>query len=119
MKLNKPGLPKDTVPIWLCPVKATASPLYPMQPDQLYINFGFWDALEGPETKGGNGAGRINRALETLCTSMGGKKTLYSTVYFSEEEFYEQYNGNEYHRVKQRYDPDGRLRSWFDRLTKA
>lgn len=119
IKLARPGLPRDTVPIWLCPVKGTASPLYPMRAGQLYINFGFWDALEGPETEGGNGAGHINRALETLCTNMGGKKTLYSTCYYSEEEFYEQFNGSEYHGVKQRYDPDGRLRGWFQRLTNA
>jgi len=119
IKLTKPGLPTDTAPIWLCPVKGTASSLMPMQADRLYMNFGFWDALEGPETQGGNTVGRINRALEALCTTMGGKKTLSSLCYFLEEEFYQQYNGDAYHRVKQRYDPNGRFRGWFERLTKS
>jgi len=119
VKLTKPGLPTDTVPIWLCPVKGTASLLMPMHADRLYMNFGFWDALEGPETQGGNRVGRINGALEELCTTMGGKKTLSSLCYCLEEEFYKQYNGNAYDRVKQHYDPDGRLRGWFERLTKS
>jgi len=91
----------------------------PMRAGHLYINFGFWDALEGPETKGGMRAGTINKALEQLCTDMGGKKTLYSAAYFSEEEFFRQYNGAEYQRIKAKYDPNGRLRGWYERLTKA
>jgi len=120
IKLSRPGRTSPpTVPIWLCPVKGTASPLMPMNAGKLYINFGFWDALEGPETKGGNEAGTVNRALEQLCTKLGGKKTLYSSVYFSEEEFFEQYNGQLYKRIKAKYDPTGRLRGWYERLTKA
>jgi len=118
IKLTRPGLPV-TVPIWLCPVKGTASPLMPQRPGHLYINFGFWDALEGPETKGGMSAGRINRALEQLCVDMGGRKTLYSACYFTEEQLYEQYNGEVYKRVKELYDPTKRLRSWHDRLAKG
>jgi len=118
IKLTRPGLP-TSVPIWLCPLKGTESPLMPMRGGQLYINFGFWDALEGPETKGGMKAGTINRALEQLCKDLGGKKTLYSAAYFSEEEFYEQYNGDAYKRVKSKYDPNTRLRGWYERLMKA
>lgn len=117
IKLRRPGKPQ-TVPIWLCPVKATASPLMPMNSGELYINFGFWDALEGPETQGGLSTGRINRALEELCSQLGGKKTLYSNVYYTEEEFYNLYNGKLYKVMKERYDPAGRLRGWFERLTK-
>lgn len=117
IRLARPGYPQ-TVPIWLCPVKGTQSPLMPMQPDVLYINFGFWDALTGPETKGGMRAGSINKALEQLCSAMNGKKTLYSAVYFSEEEFYKEYNGTLYKQMKQQYDPDHRLRGWYERLTR-
>ena len=34
--------------VWICPIgraPASASPLYPMQPGTLYVNFGFWDVL--------------------------------------------------------------------------
>lgn len=117
IKLTRPGQ-GVTVPIWLCPVKGTASPLMPMSAGALYINFGFWDALEGPETVGGMAAGRINKELETLCTRLGGAKTLYSAAYWSEQEFYKLYNGEFYKKMKERYDPNGRLRGWYERLTR-
>jgi len=119
IKLRKEGLQGTLVPIWLCPVVGTGSPLMPMKQGQLYINFGFWDALEGPETKGGNAAGKINKALENACIDFGAKKTLYSAAYFTEEEFSKQYNGELYQRIKTKYDPEGRVRSWYDRLTRS
>merc|ERR1711972_390054 len=70
IKVGKPGKPVHP-PIWLCPVKGTGSPLMPMREGELYINFGFWDALEGPATQGGMSTGRINRALETLTARLG------------------------------------------------
>lgn len=118
IKLAKSGVPLS-VPIWLCPVKGTASPLMPQRPGHLYMNFGFWDALEGPETKGGMATGRINRALEQLCEDLDGRKALYSTCYFAEEDLYRLYNGDVYKRAKQRYDPSGRLRGWYERLTRS
>ena len=45
----------------------TACPLMPMEAGQMYINFGFWDALEGAETKGGNEVAAVNRLLEKAC----------------------------------------------------
>jgi len=116
IKLARPGLP-ETVPMWLCPVKGTSSPLMPMHAGELYINFGFWDALQGPETKGGMTTGTVNKALEQLTETMSGKKTLYSAVYFSEEDFYRLYNGELYKQMKAKYDPDHRLRGWYERLT--
>eukprot|EP00392_Amoebophrya_sp_AT5.2_P009475 g9503.t1 len=113
----------STVPIWLCPVKGTKSPLMPMKEDHLYINFGFWDALEDTVNKGdkcttlgGNETGLVNRALEAICDENGAVKTLYSTCYYSEAEFYAKYNGKHYEKVKAKYDPEGRSRSWFARV---
>jgi FAD/FMN-containing dehydrogenase len=119
IKLTRPGLPRQAAPIWLCPVKGTSSPLMPMEPSKLYINFGFWDALEGPETVGGMVTGTINKALEQVTAELHGKKTLYGVIYFTEEQFLKEYNGGEYKRIKQRYDPDGRLRGWYERLAHA
>lgn len=118
IKLTRPGLPK-AVPMWICPVKGTACPLMPQKAGHLYMNFGFWDALEGKETKGGNSTGRINRALEQLTHELDGRKTLYSNCFFSEEEFYDRYGGDEYKRMKSKYDPDHRLRGWYERLMKS
>jgi FAD/FMN-containing dehydrogenase len=119
IKLSRPGSKVNTVPIWLNPMKATEAPLFPMDKKQLYINFGFWDACEGKQTVGGLKAGNINRALETLTEKFEGKKTLYSSVFLSEDQFYEQYNGKLYKTLKKKYDRDGRLRGWYDRVTKA
>lgn len=117
IKLRRTGKPM-TIPIWLCPVKSRGTPLLPMKAGQLYINFGFWDALEGPETKGGMSEGRINKALEDLTQKLDGKKSLYSASYFDEEELYRQYNGAVYKQVKQKYDPTSRVRGWYERLSK-
>jgi hypothetical protein len=38
-----------------------------------------------------------------------GPRALYSTSYYSEDEFAERYNGAEYAKLKSEYDPDGRL----------
>merc|ERR1712194_739552 len=112
IKLTKPGLPK-AVPIWVCPVFGTKAPLMPQKAGHLYMNFGFWDALKGPETKGGMEVGTVNKGLEALCKKLDGRKTLYSTCFFSEEEFYELYNGDFYKKVKEQYDPTKRLRGVF------
>ncbi|CAD7961311.1 unnamed protein product [Amoebophrya sp. A120] len=114
----------DTVPIWLCPVRGTSAPLMPMDENKLYINFGFWDALEDTTTRpkercttlGGNQAGNVNRGLEAICDENAAIKTLYSTCYYTEEEFYQKYNGEHYKKIKEKYDGNGRLRSWFARV---
>jgi len=118
IKLKRRETKEVSVPIWLCPVKGTSSTLMPMDANKLYINFGFWDSLTGKETMGGMAAGNINRALEQLCKNFEGKKTLYSAAYFTEEEFHNEYNGEAYDRLKKRYDPSGRLRSRYERLTR-
>ena len=86
---------------------------------KLYINFGFWDAVEGEETIGGDEAGNVNRQLEAACTEHGALKTLYSNCFLSEEDFAAQYNGEYYDQVKQKYDPAVRLRHRYTRLTSS
>ncbi|CAD7948413.1 unnamed protein product [Amoebophrya sp. A25] len=111
----------ETVPIWLCPVRGTSSPLLPMAAGKLYVNFGFWDALEDSVvTKGGNASGKVNRALEAACDPNGAIKTLYSTCYYNEKEFYAKYDTQgEYQKMKAKYDPNTRSRPWFDRVRGA
>jgi FAD/FMN-containing dehydrogenase len=119
IKLRIPGDKESSVPMWLCPVVGTKFPLMPQEPGKIYMNFGFWDTLTGPETQGGMTTARVNRALEALCTELGGRKTLYSSTFYSEEEFFDLYNGKIYKQAKAKYDPDTRLRGWYERLTKA
>ena len=80
-------------PVWLCPLRLRgdrAWPLYPLRPGQVYVNFGFWGTVPLPP---GAADGYYNRQIEDEVTELGGHKGLYSTSFYSEEEFSERYNG--------------------------
>ena len=97
-------------PVWVCPFRAFDRdhrfPLFPTDPDALYINFGFWDSkfsqASFPE-------GHFNRLIEHKLAELGGIKSLYSDSYFTPEEFWELYNKPAYDKLKTKYDPKGRL----------
>jgi FAD/FMN-containing dehydrogenase len=96
-------------PVWLCPVQSRRGlvwPLYPMDPDTLYVNVGFWATVP---LEPGEPDGRHNRLIERKVVELGGHKSLYSTSYFDEREFWELYNGKAYRKLKETYDPSGRL----------
>ncbi len=103
-------------PVWLCPVQLRgdrAWSLYPMTPGELYVNVGFWSTV--PEVPGRPDA--HNRRVEELTAELGGHKSLYSTVHYDEPEFWEHYNGPAYRKLKERYDPDGRLPDLYSKVT--
>ncbi len=94
-------------PVWLCPLALRDDrpwPLYPLTPGELYVNVGFWSAV--PQAPGDPEA--HNRRVEELVAQLGGHKSLYSTVHYDEQEFWEHYNGPAYRALKDRYDPGGR-----------
>jgi FAD/FMN-containing dehydrogenase len=96
-------------PVWLCPLKLRDQrswPLYPLEPDELYINVGFWSTVA---TRPGQRPGHHNRLIEAKVTELGGHKSLYSDAFYGPEEFDELYNGAAYRDLKKTYDPDGRL----------
>ena len=96
-------------PIWLCPLRLrsdSAWSLYPLQPGETYVNVGFWSSV--PADPGG-GEGATNRRIEHEVTALGGHKSLYSESFYDEEEFHRLYGGAEYARLKERWDPGGRL----------
>jgi FAD/FMN-containing dehydrogenase len=105
-------------PVWLCPLRLRASrawPLYPLQPDQLYVNVGFWSSVPlGP----GQPDGFHNRLVEDAVAALGGHKSLYSTVFYPAEEFWRRYNGAAYRAVKGTYDPGGRLPDLYDKCAR-
>jgi FAD/FMN-containing dehydrogenase len=92
-------------PIWICPVRARDPniryDLYALDPDILYINFGFWGVVRS------EGEGFLNRKVERKMLELGGKKGLYSTSWFDEETFWRLYNRDSYQKLKQKYDPGG------------
>ena len=102
-------------PVWMCPLRLRGQrtwPLYPMQPGQVYVNFGFWGAVALPP---GQADGFYNRKVEDEVTRLGGAKGLYSTSFYSPEEFWARYNGPEYAGLKRTYDADGRLADLYDK----
>jgi FAD/FMN-containing dehydrogenase len=115
-------------PVWMCPLRLRGTgpgepgrgaagsgqgwPLYPLRPGQVYVNFGFWGTVPLPP---GAGDGHYNRLIEREVTDLGGHKGLYSTSFYSEEEFWALYNGPEYARLKRCYDGGGRLASLYEK----
>ncbi len=97
-------------PIWICPLRQRDPrvewELYPLDPDLLYVNVGFWSTVPLAE---GEADGTHNRSIEREVARLGGRKSLYSTSFYDEEEFWASYNGDAYRRLKKAYDPDSRL----------
>jgi FAD/FMN-containing dehydrogenase len=106
-------------PVWLCPVRLRDNriwPLYSMDPGTLFVNVGFWATVPlGP----GEVDGTHNRLIERTVTELGGHKSLYSTSYFEEAEFWKLYNGTTYRELKDSYDPRGRLPDLYDKCVRA
>ena len=109
-------------PVWLCPLALRDTPtsrggwpLYPLEPGQTYVNVGFWSTV--PVTEGRRD-GDVNRAIEQEVDDLGGHKSLYSDAYYDEADFWQRYGGDTYATVKERYDPEGRLPSLYDKAVK-
>jgi FAD/FMN-containing dehydrogenase len=105
-------------PVWMCPLRlrgAQSWPLYPMRPGQVYVNFGFWGMAQLPP---GQSDGYFNRQVEEKVTELGGHKGLYSTSFYTPEEFWKLYNGPEYAELKRTYDPQGRLADLYEKCVR-
>ncbi len=105
-------------PVWLCPLRLRgdrAWPLYPLEPGEVYVNFGFWGTVELPP---GEHDGYYNKMVEDEVSALGGHKSLYSTAFYSVDEFRSQYNGAAYDKLKAEYDGGGRLLSLYDKCVR-
>ena len=106
-------------PVWMCPLRLRGDrtwPLYPLHPGQVYVNFGFWGTVALPA---GAADGYYNRQIEDQVTALGGRKGLYSTSYYSEDEFWALYNGPEYAKLKRDYDNQGRLTGLYQKCVRG
>jgi FAD/FMN-containing dehydrogenase len=104
--------------VWLCPVRlrsTTTWPLYPLEPDALYVNVGFWSSVP---LRPGQADGFHNRLIEDTVNGLDGHKSLYSTVHYPAEEFWRRYNGAAYGALKSIYDPAGRLPDLYDKCVR-
>jgi FAD/FMN-containing dehydrogenase len=96
-------------PVWLCPLRLRSPepwPLYPLEPGADYVNVGFWSTVP---IAPGAADGDVNRLVERVVSEHGGHKSLYSDAYYEPERFWSLYGGEAYAKVKDSYDPDGRL----------
>jgi FAD/FMN-containing dehydrogenase len=103
-------------PVWMCPIGGhdmnKQFPFYPLHDSGLFVNFGFWDVVPNPQH---HPEGYFNRKIEEKVTELGGIKSLYSDSYYPEDQFWSLYNGERYSELKQKYDPDGRLRNLYQK----
>ncbi|HEU0102219.1 MAG TPA: FAD-binding oxidoreductase [Mycobacteriales bacterium] len=97
-------------PVWLCPLQqrdpAVVWDLYAFDPGELYVNVGFWSSVP---LAPGQDPSTHNRLVERLVADLGGRKSLYSTSFYTREEFAATYGGAVYDVRKKTYDPDSRL----------
>jgi FAD/FMN-containing dehydrogenase len=97
-------------PVWTCPLRqrdpARRWDLYSFDAQNLYVNFGFWSTVA---LSPGEAEGTYNRKVEKAVEDLGGRKSLYSTSFYPEEDFWRLYNGPAYDVLKQSYDGEGRL----------
>jgi FAD/FMN-containing dehydrogenase len=107
-------------PVWFCPLQQRFADdvweLYRLDPQQLYVNVGFWSSValepgEDPSTH--------NRFVEGLVDDLDGRKSLYSTSFYERDRFWELYNGEVYHLLKKRYDPQARLLDLYAKTVEA
>lgn len=105
-------------PVWVCPIKrydASASfPLFPMDPNTIHVNVGFWDVVHTSEKMP---EGYFNKKVEDKVGELGGIKSLYSTVYYDSKTFWSIYNQEVYKGLKSKYDPKGKLRDLYEAVT--
>jgi FAD/FMN-containing dehydrogenase len=105
-------------PVWICPLRdAQAWPLYPLKPGEVYVNFGFWGtaALPAEALPADRADGYYNRLIEDEVSKLDGHKSLYSTAFYPEDEFYRRYNGEAYRALKRAYDGQGRLLGLYEK----
>ena len=118
-------------PIWVCPLRLSQTesapgtdrpwPLYPLRPGTLYANIGFWSSAPIDGQPGGPDApaGAWNRHIEDMVSALGGHKSLYSDAFYDEATFSELYGGEHAARLKDRFDPAGRLSTLYDKAVRA
>ncbi len=101
-------------PVWICPFrrydKTAMFDFYSFNPEKLYVNFGFWDSVPTDKEPG-----HYNRLVEKKIAELHGKKGLYSESYYSKEEFWKIYDKHTYDALKQKYDPQKKLKDLYEK----
>ena len=111
------------LPFWLCPARFEgiheAATLWP--PPRGQPKSGGWMldiASFGsvPRHKSSEDKYYHNRALDKLLDQLGGGKTFYSDVLYTRDFIHEHFNGDEYEKLKRKYDPHSRFPMLCDKV---
>jgi FAD/FMN-containing dehydrogenase len=102
-------------PIWVCPFIVTSDkhPLYRLTKGKPYVNFGFWDTMPTDKPEG-----HYNKIVESLVSAHDGKKSLYSSSYFTREEFWRIYDRTAYDALKRTHDKNKRFPDLYEKTVK-
>jgi FAD/FMN-containing dehydrogenase len=107
-------------PLWICPLRqrdpAARWELYALDPERLYVNFGFWSTVPLADGQPGE---THNRRIEQVVEGLGGRKSLYSTSFYERDEFWRLYHGEAYADLKRRYDGAGRLLDLYEKCVEG
>ncbi len=104
-------------PVWVCPInhfdRQQSFDFYPLDPDKRYVNFGFWDTIDSSK---GFHQGHFNRLVTEKVFALNGIQSLYSSVYMERDVFNARYNGERYQALKEKYDPQRRLKNLYEKV---
>lgn len=101
-------------PLWLCPLKKTEQPtMHPHTSEQkdLMLNIGVWGF--GPNNRAD--FVKANRKLEAELRRLGGMKWLYAQTYYTEDEFWAQFDREWYDGLRGKYGATN-LPSVYDKV---
>ncbi|KAI5243139.1 FAD binding domain protein [Aureobasidium subglaciale] len=104
----------DIFPLWLCPLKRTEQPTmhpYTREDKELMLNIGVWGF--GPNNRAE--FVKANRNLEAKLRELGGMKWLYAQTYYTENEFWEQFDRKWYDELREKYGATN-LPSVYDKV---
>jgi delta24-sterol reductase len=104
------------LPIWVCPSqsgkKGERYSFCSLDPDVLYVDFGFWGARPSDKEEG-----YYNRKIEEMTLELKGFKSLYSASYYTEKQFWQIYNQQLYLQLKRECDPNNLLHDLYEKAT--
>jgi hypothetical protein len=89
---------------------------YPLTPNKLYLNVGSYSFIK---RKPGQERFDATKAIDAFCFSHQGIKMLYSSTFVSKAKFDQVYNGKEYAKLKEKYDPQGLVPTLFEKAVSA
>ena len=90
--------------------------LYPMNKNKLYLNLGSYSFAKRKHNKP---LYYYTKIIDEFCFKHNGIKMLYSSTFLTKKKFDKIYNGHEYDKLKQKYDPKNLLPTLFEKAVKS